>query len=81
MRDCELVGSVSSHLPRALQTAREIDLACGLQTQLSELLQERNFGDFRGLPYDDLGFNPLLMFEAPTGGESAVEFSSRVAQA
>ena len=81
MRGCELVGIVSSHLPRALQTAHEMELACGLPTQLSELLQERNFGDLRGLPYDDLSFNPMLMSDAPTGGESAVEFSSRVAQA
>lgn len=78
---CGLVGLISSHLPRALQTAREIELLCALPTQLSELLQERNFGDLRGLPYDDLGFNPLLMSGAPAGGESAAEFSQRVAEA
>ncbi len=81
MSRCGLVGMVSSHLPRALQTAREIELACGLQTELSQLLQERNFGDLRGLPYDNLGFNPLVMWDAPEGGESAFDFSSRVAQA
>ncbi len=81
MSGCGLVGIVSSHLPRALQTAREVALACGLPTQPFELLQERNFGDLRGLPYDDLGFNPLLMSGAPAGGESAAQFVRRVADA
>jgi broad specificity phosphatase PhoE len=81
MSGCEVVGIISSHLPRALQTAREIELVCALPTQRSELLQERNFGDLRGLPYDELGFNPLLMSDAPAGGESAAQFSQRVAEA
>jgi broad specificity phosphatase PhoE len=78
---CGLRAIVSSHLPRALQTAREIERGCGVRIQPSELLQERNFGDLRGQPYDDLGFNPLLMSQAPGGGESAAQFSRRVAEA
>ena len=45
------------------------------------LLQERNFGDLRGRPYDTLGFDPLVMQDAPPGGESASDFIRRVHQA
>jgi 2,3-bisphosphoglycerate-dependent phosphoglycerate mutase len=81
MSECGLVGVLTSHLPRALQTANQVAQASGLQFKTSALLEERNFGDLRGLPYDELGFNPLLMSDAPAGGESALGFSDRVAMA
>jgi probable phosphoglycerate mutase len=72
---------LSSDLPRALQTANAIAAACGSTVELEPLLQERNFGDLRGRPYDGLGFDPLTMTEAPPGGESAADFRERVAHA
>jgi broad specificity phosphatase PhoE len=81
MRTVGLMGIVSSHLPRALQTATAIAHDCCLAVQTCELLQERNFGDWRGLAYEALDFNPLLFADAPPGGESAPEFESRVAAA
>lgn len=42
------------------------------------MLQERNFGDLRGLPYDRLGFDPLASDAAPPGGESQARFAARV---
>lgn len=81
MRRAGLMDIVSSHLPRALQTATAIGRDCGLEVQTCELLQERNFGDWRGLSYDTLDFNPLLYADAPPGGESAPAFASRVAAA
>lgn len=81
MRRAGLMGIVCSHLPRALQTATAIARDCGLAVQTCELLQERNFGDWRGLAYDTMDFNPLLFTDAPPGGESALEFASRVAAA
>jgi broad specificity phosphatase PhoE len=81
MRSAGLVGIVSSHLPRALQTATAIGHDCGLAVQTCELLQERNFGDWRGLAYDTMNFNPLLFADAPPGGESALQFASRIAAA
>jgi broad specificity phosphatase PhoE len=81
MRRVGLVGIVSSHLPRAMQTATAIGHDCGLAVQTCELLQERNFGDWRGLAYDTMDFNPLLFADAPPGGESVPEFVSRVAAA
>jgi broad specificity phosphatase PhoE len=81
LRQVGLVGIVSSHLPRALQTAARIARSCDLPVQHCELLQERNFGDWRGLSYDAMDFNPLLSAEAPPGGEAALEFAQRVAAA
>ena len=72
---------VSSDLPRALQTTQAIAAATGASAQTTPLLQERNFGDLRGRSYDELGFNPLLMDDAPPGGESAPAFRARVALA
>jgi len=73
-----LAGIVSSDMPRALQTAEAIAAACGLPIETSPLLQERNFGDLRGQPYDALGFDPLIMVGAPPGGESVAMFEDRV---
>ncbi len=76
-----LAGIVSSDLPRARLTAQAISRACGLTMQSTPLLQERNFGDWRGRPYDALAVDPLTMDGAPPGGESAAAFHDRVAQA
>ena len=69
----------SSDLPRAWQTAAVI--AGGRAIRAEPLLQERNFGDWRGQPYDSLGFDPLAALEAPPGGESAQAFDERIARA
>jgi probable phosphoglycerate mutase len=72
---------VSSDLPRALRTAEAIAAATGARIETSALLRERNFGDWRGQPYDGMAINPLTMLEAPPGGESAAAFAQRVARA
>lgn len=76
-----IAGIVSSDLPRAWLTAQAVAEALGLPVQPTALLQERNFGELRGRPYDELGFDPLLMQEAPAGGESAPAFMRRVERA
>ena len=76
------VGAIlSSDLPRAWLTAEAIAAALALPIRPSALLQERNFGDLRGRPYDELGFDPLVMQQAPQGGESASAFAQRVRDA
>jgi broad specificity phosphatase PhoE len=76
------VGAIiSSDLPRAVETAEAIAAACAMEFDRSPLLQERNFGDLRGTAYDDLDFDPLVMQEAPPGGESVAAFVERVAAA
>ena len=78
----ERVGAiVSSDLARALATAQAIGAACSLPVSIEPLLQERNFGDWRGLSYDALKIDPLTLKEAPPGGESMAEFEQRVALA
>jgi broad specificity phosphatase PhoE len=44
-------------------------------------LQERNFGDLRGLPYADLAENPFGPDFAPPNGEDWPTFHARVAAA
>jgi broad specificity phosphatase PhoE len=72
---------ISSDLPRALHTAQLISAATTAPIETTSLLQERNFGNWRGLSYDGLGINPLTMSDAPPGGESSADFERRVAQA
>lgn len=81
LRAVPLAGILSSDLRRAHDTARQIADVQGLAIQATALLHERNFGDLRGKPYDNLGFNPFEMQEAPPGGESIPEFLARVARA
>ena len=71
------VGILSSDMPRAEQTAQAIARLSGLALQTTKLLHERNFGDWRGRPYDSLDIDPLRMDAAPPGGESVVEFARR----
>ena len=75
------MGILSSDLPRARQTAEHLAQATGLPVHTSALLQERNFGELRGLAYDSLSIDPMTMDEAPPGGESQASFEHRVAQA
>lgn len=72
---------VSSDLPRAWQTALAVAAATGLPIEPLALLHERNFGDLRGRPHAELGFNLSQLEDAPANGESAVTFAERVARA
>jgi probable phosphoglycerate mutase len=77
----EVAAIVSSDLPRALRTAEAIAASTGAPLETTALLQERNFGDWRGQPYDGFAIDPLTMANAPPGGESAAEFVRRVGRA
>ena len=68
-------------LLRPGETAQHLARVTGLPVERHALLQERNFGDLRGRPYDSLGFDPLALEDAPSGGESAAAFRARVARA
>ena len=77
LKDAGLAGILSSDLPRTQQTADALAKATGLPIATTALLQERNFGDLRGQPYDGLGFDPLHAADAPPGGESMATFQAR----
>lgn len=73
---------VSSDLLRARQTAEAIAQPWpGLSVDTWDSLRERDFGDWRGLPYDRLPADPLRLEGAPPGGESQAAFAARCAQA
>lgn len=72
---------LSSDLPRTLRTAEAIAAATDAPIETTPLLRERNFGDWRGRPYDSLGVDPLTTADAPPNGESAAAFEQRVTAA
>jgi probable phosphoglycerate mutase len=72
---------LTSDLARALGTAAAVERATGAPLELEPLLQERNFGDVRGIPYADLGVDLFGPDFAPPGGEDWEQFHARVALA
>jgi probable phosphoglycerate mutase len=69
-----------SDLLRARMTAEPL-AARGAVIEETPLLQERNFGDLRGVPYADLTEDPFAPAYVPPGGESVAVFHRRVAEA
>ena len=68
---------LSSDMPRAWQTAQAVAAATGLSIEPLPLLQERCFGDLRGRPHSELGFDISTLDAAPPNGESADTFRER----
>jgi len=75
------VHIVCSDLLRAQMTAAPVAALTGIAIEESPLLQERNFGDLRGTPYDALDEDPFGPDVAPPNGESWPMFHARVAEA
>jgi len=72
---------VCSNLLRAHMTAAPLAARSGIAIEESPLLQERNFGDLRGVPYAELTENPFGPDFAPPNGEDWPTFHARVANA
>jgi 2,3-bisphosphoglycerate-dependent phosphoglycerate mutase len=75
------VHILCSDLLRARMTAAPLAARSGLTIEQSPLLQERNFGDLRGLAYAALPENPFGPDVAPPNGEDWPTFHARVADA
>src|ERR1043166_2170995 len=75
------VHILCSDLPRARMTAAPLATRSGVAIEESPLLQERNFGDLRGVPYAELAENPFGPDFAPPNGEDWPTFHTRVADA
>ena len=75
------VHIVCSDLLRARMTAAPLAARSGIAIEESPLLQERNFGDLRGVPYAELTENPFGPDFAPPNGEDWPTFHARVAEA
>ncbi len=70
-----------SDLLRARMTAAPLAARSGIAIEESPLLQERNFGAVRGVPYAELTENPFGPDFAPPNGEDWPTFHARVADA
>jgi 2,3-bisphosphoglycerate-dependent phosphoglycerate mutase len=75
------VHVLCSDLLRARMTAAPLAACSGIALEQSPLLQERNFGDLRGVPYAALAENPFGPDFAPPNGEDWPTFHARVAAA
>jgi probable phosphoglycerate mutase len=72
---------ICSDLLRARMTAEPIAARSGLAVEESPLLQERNFGDLRGMAYAALPADPFGPDVKPPNGEDWPAFHARVADA
>jgi 2,3-bisphosphoglycerate-dependent phosphoglycerate mutase len=75
------VHILCSDLLRARMTAAPLAARPGITIEESPLLQERNFGDLRGLPYDALTEDSFAPGFVPPNGEDWPAFHARVADA
>jgi len=81
LREAGLVRLLSSDLARAHMTAEAVAGATGLEPELHDVYQERNFGDLRGTLYADLGFDLFAPDVEPPAGESWPTFHARADRA
>jgi 2,3-bisphosphoglycerate-dependent phosphoglycerate mutase len=81
LADDGFVHVVCSDLLRARMTAAPLADRSRVAIEESPLLQERNYGDLRGVPYAELTENPFGPDFAPPNGEDWPTFHARVAQA
>jgi probable phosphoglycerate mutase len=72
---------LSSDLRRAAMTAEAVGETTGAPIRFEALLQERNFGDLRGTPYAEIGFDFFAPGYEPPGGESWERFEVRMDEA
>jgi len=74
-------GILSSDYARAVATAEALQTATASRLTLEPLLEERNYGEIRGLPYDAVGRDIMADDYDPPGGESWSRFHARVDRA
>jgi probable phosphoglycerate mutase len=78
LADAGLVRVLASDLRRAEMTAEALARATQAPLERDPELAERNFGELRGTPYAELGFDPFAPGYTPPGGESWEVFHARV---
>jgi 2,3-bisphosphoglycerate-dependent phosphoglycerate mutase len=72
---------VSSDFARARSTAESLAALSPAPLSFEPLLQERNFGDLRGMPYSAFDFDPFAPGYVPPNGETWEVFHARVDEA
>ena len=73
-----IAAILSSDFSRAVTTAEHLQQVTGAPISYDSVLQERSFGDLRGTPYAELGFDMFALDYAPPGGETWEVFHARV---
>lgn len=81
LADAGIARIATSDLTRAAMTAEALQRVTGAPVEREPLLQERNFGEIRGTPYAELGFDLFAADYHPPGGESWPQFEARVDRA
>ncbi|HZP39357.1 MAG TPA: histidine phosphatase family protein [Methylomirabilota bacterium] len=76
-----ITAILASDYARAAETAAHLARVTGLAVRHEPLLRERNFGDIRGTPYAELGFDMFAPDYAPPNGETWEVFHARVDRA
>ncbi|HEV2056365.1 MAG TPA: histidine phosphatase family protein [Methylomirabilota bacterium] len=76
-----IAAILSSDFARAATTAEHLQRVTGAPISYDPLLQERSFGDLRGTPYAELGFDMFAPDYAPPNGETWEVFHARVDRA
>ena len=76
-----IAAILSSDFARAVTTAEHLRRVTGTLISYDPLLQERNFGDLRGTPYAELGFDMFAPDYSPPRGETWEVFHERVDRA
>jgi broad specificity phosphatase PhoE len=76
-----IAAILASDFARAAATAERLRRVTGAPVRHDPLLQERNFGDLRGTPYAELGFDMFEPDYAPPNGETWEAFHARVDRA
>jgi broad specificity phosphatase PhoE len=76
-----IAAILASDFARAAATAERLRRVTGAPVRHDPLLQERNFGDLRGTPYAELGFDMFAPDYAPPHGETWEAFHARVDRA
>jgi probable phosphoglycerate mutase len=76
-----IAAILSSDFSRAVTTAEHLQRVTGAPISYDPLLQERSFGDLRGTPYAELGFDMFAPDYAPPNGETWEAFHARVDRA
>ena len=76
-----IAAILASDFARAAATAERLRRVTGAPVRHDPLLQERNFGDLRGTPYAELGFDMFAPDYAPPNGETWEAFHARVDRA
>lgn len=81
LQDAGIERILTSDLLRARMTAEALGEASGVPLDLEPLLRERNFGDHRGLLWQEAAPDIFDTSYSPPGGETWPEFLERAAEA